>query len=171
MVTTIVIPQDTTGEPHVQELAGLDDFQKVTGGFLEPFEVAPLGITFWVNEAAARERGGLNARATALYWYYNAGHGLPNFMLGDVVVSGNGSRRSGGDVPEELVFGLVSPHCFVVQVSPDDDDHWQNTFARFDYIYDATLWCMLLARSFEHGPAFRVQAEAPSGTEALLEED
>ena len=49
MVTTIVIPQDGGGEPHVQELASVGDFQEVAGGWLEPFEVRALGVTVWAN--------------------------------------------------------------------------------------------------------------------------
>lgn len=170
MVTTIVIPHDPIGAPRLQELASIGDFQEVTGGFLEPHEVTVLGITLWVNEAAPREHGALNARATALHWYYNASVELPYLILGDVVISGNDERHGSTDVPELMVYGLLHPHRFVVQVSPHDNDTWNDTFARFGNVFDAAIWCMLLARTFEHGPAFRIQTEAPQGADVLLED-
>ncbi|MGF2948215.1 hypothetical protein [Microbacterium alcoholitolerans] len=171
MVTTIVIPHDPTDALRMQELASIGDFQEVTGGFLEPYEVTALGITFWTNEALPREHGALNARATALYWYYNAGAELPSVILGDVVISGNAEHFGGADVPDHVVYGLMRRHRFVVQVSRNDDNRWNDTFARFGNIYDAAMWCMLFARSFQRGSAFRIQAEASRSTDALFEDE
>lgn len=171
MVTTIVIPQDGGGAPRVQELAGASDFQEVTGGWLEPIEIGTLGITVWVNEAAPREHGVMNARATALYWHYSLGLEFPRLLLGDVVITGSDDGENGMDAPEHLIHGLLATHHYVVQVSPDDDDNWNDTFARFENIYDAALWCMLFARSFQQGSAFRVLVQTPSDVEHLMQED
>lgn len=171
MVTTIVIPQDGGGEPRVQELAGISDFQQVTGGWLEPIEIGPLGITAWVNEAAPREQGVMNARATALYWHYSLHLEFPRLLLGDVVITGSDDGDEGSDAPEHLVQGLLSEFDYVVQVSPDDDDNWDDTFARFANIYDAALWCMLFARSFQPGSAFRVLVQTPSDAQHVAQED
>lgn len=155
MVTTIVIPHNQAKAPRVRELASVGDFQEVAGGWLEPIDVPTLGITFWANEAASRERLGMNSRATALCWYYNIRLESATVVVGDVVVSGMVAADGSVDVPETVLDGLLNPHEFIVQISPDDDDVWHDTFARFGNIYEAALWCMMFAHTVRPGPGFR----------------
>lgn len=162
MVTGIVIPRDGGGGLRIQELATIGDFQEVAGGWLEPIEIESLGVTAWVNEGAHEQRGSFNSRATALWWYYSANAEARRFMLGDVVLIGNGRESDGADAPEQLIHGLFSPHEFVIQVSPRCDDVWYDTYARFDSIFAAATWCMVLGLSTHRGPDFRISPETPS---------
>lgn len=155
MVTTIVIPHNQADAPQVRELASVGDFQEITGGWLEPFDVPSLGITLWASEAAPREHVHLNSRATALFWYYNTRIETASLVVGDVVVSGTVTPEESADVPEQILAGLLTPHEFVVQISPDDDGTWHDTSARFDNIFEAAQWCMLFAHAVRPGPGFR----------------
>ncbi|MFB8190367.1 hypothetical protein ACFC14_13650 [Microbacterium sp. NPDC055988] len=45
MVQGIVIPRDGGGDLRLEELAGLRDFQEVTGGWIEPIELDGIDAT------------------------------------------------------------------------------------------------------------------------------
>lgn len=158
MVTSIVIPHDGGGNIRLRELAGIGEFQKAVDGFLEPIEIPALGITAWTNEAALRSRAGVNSRATALWWYFCADTSDRRFILGDVVLTGADDAQDGADAPEHIVYGLLNPHEFVIQVSPLGNDEWWDTQGRFDNIFDAATWCMIFGLSIRPGPAFRITA-------------
>lgn len=159
MVRSILIPNDGGGDVRLQELAALGDFQEAVDGFLEPVEIPALGLTVWTNEAALRQRAGVNSRATALWWYFCADASDRRFILGDVVLTGANDAEDGADAPEHVVYGLLTPHEFVIQVSPRDNDEWFDTQARFDNIFDAATWCMIVGLSIRPGPAFRITAD------------
>ncbi len=114
-----------------------------------------LKVGFESIEAAPREHLRMNSRATALCWYYNVRIDSARLIVGDVVVSGAVTPEQSADVPEQVLAGLLSPHEFVVQVSPDDDGVWHDTSARFGNIFEAALWCMLFAHAVYPGPGFR----------------
>lgn len=161
MVTSLVIPRDGAGSVRVRELASIGEFQAIVDGFLEPIEITALGITVWVNEAAARQRRGMNSRATALWWYYCADTSGRRFIIGDVVLTGAG--ESFVDVPEHFIHGLLAPHDFVIQVSPHGDEEWFDTQGRFNSLFEAATWCMIVGLSVRPGPAFRITPELPDG--------
>ncbi|WP_033106699.1 DUF3846 domain-containing protein [Microbacterium profundi] len=162
MVTTIVIPHSQASEPRVEELASIGDFQEVAGGWLEPFDIPVLGITFWANEAAPRQHERMNGRATALCWYYNVRSDTAGAIVGDVVVAGTVTPDGSAEIPEPVLDGLLNPHEFVVQISPHDDGVWRDTYARFGNVYEAALWCMLFAHSTDPGPGFRFTVHKPT---------
>lgn len=171
MVTTIVIPRDPMAAPRIQELASLGDFQEVVGGWLEPFEVEALGITIWSNEAACRERAGINARATALCLHYMMPGQAPLFMLGDVVIAASDAQQGGADLPDYLLVGLSAPLDFIVQITRYGEESWNDTVLRFDNVYDAALWCHLMERSYRPGSAsFRIVARVPAHEDDLITE-
>lgn len=162
MVTGIVIPHDGGGDLRIQELASIGDFQEIAGGWLEPIEIESLGVTAWANEGARAEHSSFNSRATALWRYYSVTVTGRCFILGDVVLAGQGDSGDEADAPESLIHGLFSPHEFVIQISPHRDDVWYDTYARFDSIFAATTWCMVLGLSRYRGPEFRISPEVPS---------
>lgn len=139
MVKTIVIPRHSGTAPYVQELAGIDEFQDITGGWIEPFSIEPLGVTIWTNEAASRKHGGFNTRATALYWYYGDSDRPRRFILGDAVLTSGVDVLTTSDVPPYVVHTLIDPHHFAVQISPKKDDTWYDTHACFENIFDALI--------------------------------
>lgn len=160
MVRSIVIPRDGAGDPRVLELASVDEFQDVVGGWLEPIEIEALDVTVYMDESAERRHGPLNSRATALWWYFSSGAEPRRFILGDVVLAGIGDGASGTNVPEYLVHGLFEHHRYVVQAQRGAAEGWVDTYARFDSLFDAALWCLLL--SVLAKPAtFRIEVEIP----------
>jgi len=161
MVQGIVIPRDRTKPPWLQELAGISDFQNIVGGLVEPVEVEGFGATIWMNEATVHEHGQFNARATALWWYFSPEHTMRHFILGDVVIVGAIDKHGGGEAPAHLVHGLLHPHRYVVQMSPNDDA-WGDTYASFDTIFEAAERCMLLCFAAGNGPGFRIHVDAVS---------
>jgi hypothetical protein len=162
MVRSIVIPRDGAGSPRVQELASIDEFQEVVGGWLEPIEIEALAVTVYADESAKRHRGALNSRATALWWYFSSGAAVRRFILGDVVIAGIGTGGSGADVPEDLIHGLFEHHDFVVQAQQGASEGWLDTYARFDNLFDAATWCMLLG-VIARPATFRVEVDVPDG--------
>ncbi|GAB3608357.1 hypothetical protein GCM10027414_04820 [Humibacter ginsengiterrae] len=162
MVRSIVIPQDGAENPRVQELASIDEFQEVVGGWLEPIEIEALDVTVYMDESAERRHGPLNSRATALWWYFSSGAESRRFILGDVVVAGIDDGLGGADVPDTLVHGLFEQHRFVVQAHRGSSEEWLDTYARFDNLFDASLWCMLIS-AFARPATFRIEVEIPEG--------
>lgn len=149
MVRCIVIPHDQGRCPRLRELPDLGAFQAVVGGSLEPLEIPALDVTVYMNEA---ER---------LRWYYSAQPADCPVILGDVVLTRNGhdAGEDGGDVPEavtRLVFGI---RRFVVQGTPHGDGCWHDTYALFDNLFDAALWCMLFTATLRPGPQFRIAVD------------
>lgn len=43
-----------------------------------------------------------------------------------------------------------------MQGTPHGNDCWYNTYARFDNLFDAAIWCMLFSATMRPGPQFRV---------------
>ncbi|WP_339619554.1 hypothetical protein [uncultured Salinibacterium sp.] len=164
MVRTIVIPRHSESAVQVRDLVDIDEFERVTGGWVKPFELERLSSTIWANQAATLGRGGFNARATALSWHY-ATPGRPlRFVLGDVVLAGPvDDPVVGMDVPSRVFQTLVDPHHFMIQISRKDEEDWQNTFACFDNVFDAAIWCMIIGLTGPSGWDVRVNPEDPNG--------
>lgn len=164
MVRTIVIPRHPRSAVQVRDLSGIDEFERITGGWIEPLELERLSSTIWANQVAKLERGGFNARATALNWHY-ASPGLPlRFVLGDVVLAGPvDDPVVGMDVPSRVFQTLVDPHHFVIQISPEDREDWRNTHACFDNIFDAAIWCMIIGITRPGDWDVRINPEDPNG--------
>lgn len=158
MVRSIVIPHDQTRSPRLRHLADLSDFQAAVDGYLEPLEVPSLDVTIYMCEAARRDRRPPNTRATALWWYYSAQPTQCPLILGDIILTGNGEglAAEGSDIPEPVVQQLLGPCRYVVQGTPHGNDCWYNTYARFDNLFDAAIWCMLFSATMRPGPQFRV---------------
>lgn len=141
MVQGIVIPRDGGGDLRVEELAGLSDFQEVTGGWIEPIELDGVDATIYVNGALQRTPGPFNMRATALHWYHGL-HRDKALLLGDAVIVRSQSRNQRRSFPW-LLHALIEHHEFVVQLSPDGH-RWVDTPLRFTSIFEAKLWAMLI---------------------------
>jgi hypothetical protein len=161
MVRSIVIPHDQARSPRIRELADVGAFQEAVDGWLDLLEIPALGVTVYMNQAERFQSGPLNQRATALWWLYAAVPTEYPLILGDVVLSGNGeaTNEGSGDVPERLVEHIFGPHRFVVQGKSCASDPWRDTYARFDNLFDAATWCLLLSLSMRPGPQFRVVEE------------
>ncbi|MDF1478793.1 hypothetical protein PYV02_06805 [Leifsonia sp. H3M29-4] len=155
MVLGIVIPQDGGGDLRLEELAGLRDFQEVTGGWIEPIELDGIDATIYINGEAQRHPGPFNSRATTLHWY----HGLHRdraLLLGDAVIVGTQSGERGRVLPW-LIHALMDHHEFVVQISPDGR-RWADTPLRFASIFEAKLWAMLIDGVLVEGVDVRIEA-------------
>lgn len=161
MVRSIVIPHDTERRPALVELADLGAFQEVVDGWLDLIEIPSIGVTIYMNEAARLTRGQLNTRATAFWWLHSAQPTDYPVILGDVVLTGVGDRENEGDVPEAVIEQIFHRDNFVVQVRPYDRSSWCDSFARFDSVFDAALWCLLFEATMRPGARFRVRS-APS---------
>lgn len=155
MVQAIVIPRDGGGDLRLEELAGLRDFQEVTGGWIEPIELDGIDATIYVNGDAQRGPGPFNSRATALHWYHGL-HRERALLLGDAVIVGTQSGDGGKSLPW-LIHALMVHHEFVVQLSPDGR-HWADTPLRFGSIFEAKLWAMLIDGVLVDGVDVRIEA-------------
>lgn len=158
---SIVIPHDTKQRPTLVELADLGAFQEAVDGWLDLVEIPSIGVTVYLNEAARRTRGPFNTRATAFWWLHSAEPTDRPVMLGDVVLTGVGDHENEGDVPEVVVEQIFHRNNFVVQVRPYDRTSWCDSFARFDSVFDAAIWCLLFEATMRRGTRFRVRSEPP----------
>ena len=158
MVRSIVIPHDPAQSPRLRELAEAGDFQTVVDGWLEPIPMPALGVTVYVNEAARREQLPVNCRAMAIWWLYTADPTQYPIILGDVVLAGIGTDEESGDVPERIIRDIFETTEFVVQAKPFGVGPWRDTYARFENVFDAATWCMLLTCCLRPGAHFRLRS-------------
>ena len=96
-------------------------------------------------------------------WLYTADPMRYPVILGDVVLAGISADgdKDGGDVPEGLVRDVFEEREFIVQVQPDDTESWHDTLARFENVFDAATWCMLLTHTLRPGVLLRMQSRVP----------
>lgn len=164
MVKAVVIPRHPGSAVQVRDLAGPDEIELVTGGWARPLQLERLSSTIWVNEAALLERGGFNARATALCWFYASPNQRLRPVLGDVVLAGPvDDPVMSLDMPEPVLSNLVEPHHFVVQASQENRESWSDTHACFDNIFDAAIWCMIIGLTGPRGWDMRINPDDPHG--------
>lgn len=155
MVRSIVIPHDLDMMPQVRELAGLQDFQGVAGGWIEPIELDDIGVTLYVSGEAQRNPSPFNPRATALHWFFGDGNHR-SLLIGDAILVGE-------DVPggpanmARLIHGVLAHHEFVVQISPTGAE-WFDTPARFSSLFDTAVWAMLMDDIVVRGVQLRIEA-------------
>ncbi len=164
MVRTIVIPRHPRSALQARELADIDEFERVTGGWVRAHELERLSTTIWVNQAAVVRRGGFNARATALAWHYSMpGRDLP-IVLGDVVLTGPvNDPVLGMDATPLVEQSLLEPLHFVIQLSAKNEEQWRDSHVCFDNIFDAAIWCMLLGLTQRREWDVRINPDDPHG--------
>lgn len=155
MVQGIVIPHDGGGGLRHEELAGLEDFQEATGGWIEPIELDGVDATLYVNGEALRHPGPFNSRATALHWYYGQNRDRA-LVVGDAVLVGSEPAATRAGL-HRLVHGLLDHHEFVVQLSPDGLT-WCDTPTRFASMFDAALWTVLVDGAMVDDVGLRIEA-------------
>ncbi|VXB66982.1 DUF3846 domain-containing protein [Frigoribacterium sp. 9N] len=160
MVKSIVIPHDTAQPPRMQELADIGSFQEVVDGWLELVDVPGVGATIYVNEEAQRHHAPANTRAMAIRWLYSADPMEHPLLCGDIVISGIPDENE-GDVPATLVRDIFEATQFFIDAQWHYTRLWKETRARFDNVFDAAVWCLLLSRSARPGVQFRVRPQVP----------
>ena len=69
MVTDIFVPTDGESKMHLEEFNGLADYQHAVSGYIQPVEIAALGVTIYVNEEGPLRQLPLNSRVTFLWWF------------------------------------------------------------------------------------------------------
>ncbi|WP_292789389.1 DUF3846 domain-containing protein, partial [Microbacterium sp. UBA7513] len=160
MVRSIVIPHDPARSPRLRHLATAGEFQDVVDGWLGLVEMPALGVTVYVNEAARRDRAPINCRAMALWWLYTADPMQGPIILGDVILTGNGELDATGDVPEVLVQDIFEARRFIIEGRRHGEDAWRDTYARFDSIFDAATWCLVLSNTLRAALELRLTSRA-----------
>lgn len=163
MVRSIVIPHDTKHPPLLRELPDAGAFQEAVDGWLDLIELPALGVSVYFNEAVRRDHAPVNTRAMALWWIYAADPTRYPILLGDVVLTGSGDDEESGDVPERLIRDVFGTQEFVVQAKPFGQPCWRDTYARFQNVFDAATWCMVLTYCLRPGALFRLRRESRIG--------
>jgi len=161
VVKSIVIPHDPARSPRLRHLASAEEFQTAVDGWLEPIEMPALGVTVYVNEAARREHHPINCRAMAIWWLYTADPTEYPIFLGDVVLTGTDNEED-ESLLERIVGDIFEQREFVVQVKPYGRGPWHDSFARFENVFDAATWCMLLVSTLRPGALLRLESRAPA---------
>ena len=156
MLKSIVIPHNAAIPPRLQEMADVGSFQEAVDGWIEIVEVPGVGATIYGSEEAQRNRAPANARAMAIRWLYSTDPMQHPLLCGDVVVSGIPGEGD-GDVPEELERDILEATRFFIDARVDAGRLWRETKARFENVFDAAVWCILLSRSARPGVQFRLR--------------
>ncbi len=105
-----------------------------------------------------QEHQAINCRAMAIWWLYTADPTRCPLFLGNVVLTGASDDEESGDAPEAIVRYIFDEREFVVQTLPRGETAWRGTYARFDSIFNAAIWCMLFSRTMRPAGMFRLRS-------------
>jgi hypothetical protein len=144
VVRALRIPVDPDEPITELEVNALEDYQAIVGGYIEPVDVAALGITIYVNEEGLLRQLPLNSRATFLWWYFVPEARQTVMLVGEVLVVGLPNRNGEStDVPREATELLLNPGVWRVEVKPHGDPKWYRNQATYEDYFEAVVWAMV----------------------------
>ncbi len=145
MVRGLVVPARIERPVTVRDLEGLADYQTVVGGYVEPVEVARLGLTLYANEEGLLRQFEFNSRASFLWWFHAPEARQRAMLVGDVVVVGAPDLAGEStDVPQEVVDLLTSSGTFRIDGLWERGGEWIDYGVRYDDYFDALFWAMII---------------------------
>jgi hypothetical protein len=145
MVTGIVIPHETTLALQRVEFEKLIDYQTAVGGYIETVHLEGHPLVIVADEEGKVKRLPVNQRATCLWWLLNPRGIGGDFLVGDVVVLGAGSRGDMSNAPDKLVSLLLDASEYQVQVCLSKQfDNWVSIGNTFNDFFEATRHALSL---------------------------
>ncbi|MEV7757826.1 DUF3846 domain-containing protein [Microbacterium sp. NPDC089180] len=143
------MPLDDTAQIEPREFAGLDDYQRAVGGWIEPVDIPSLGVTIYVNEEGLIRQLPLNSRATFLWWFHVPAARQKVMLAGDAVIVGIPDRRGDStDVPEAVLELTTPGRRWRVEYLTVPDSCWRQGDIEHDDVWGAMFWgVMLLERA------------------------
>ncbi|VXB66961.1 DUF3846 domain-containing protein [Frigoribacterium sp. 9N] len=145
MVKGLWVPVDDNAPIEQRELAGLDDYQDVVGGWIEPVDVPSLGVTIYVNEEGLIRQLPLNPRATFLWWFHVPQARQKAMLVGDALLVGMPDRRGEStDVPDAVIALCASRRKRRIEYLTESDARWRQGDVGHDDVWEAMVWGMVL---------------------------
>jgi hypothetical protein len=158
----IVIPVSTAEPMFTLYFDGLDDYQQIINGYIEPVDLAlPEPSTMFVDEEGLNKQLDFNSRATLIAMVLNPTmlyHGAN--LLGTAVIvgqpDGEGETQS---VPDSLIDLLLHTPEYKIEVqTTDDPEAWNTNQRRFTSFPDACDHAINLAYKWTAVERIRVVA-------------
>lgn len=110
MTNALVIPADPSIPVHVETVAGLPDYQRLTGGYIEAVPLDREDLTLFVNEEGKVVNLERNERADTLWRQLLTSGRIPgDYIAGDAVLVGFDPETGEQiDVPQEFMTHLAT---------------------------------------------------------------
>jgi hypothetical protein len=151
MVNGLVIPADAEKPVVEKDFNGLEDYQRVVGGYIEGVFLPQPKQTFFVNEEGKLRHFAVNWRATC-YWWMNepAARGLDRIVGNAVLLGSSRGKNTVTDLPADWVATVCSAGDFFVELMISEPSGWDRgrmTFAtrwqrrprRYSSYFEATV--------------------------------
>jgi hypothetical protein len=145
MVTGIFVPSDGEAKMHLEEFNSLADYQHAVGGYIQPVEIAVLGVTVYVNEEGLLRQLPLNSRVTFLWWFHAPEARQRAMLVGNAVIIGATDRNGDNtSVPPEVIELLMETRVYRVEVQVMGEAEWHRNQTTYTDYWEAVIWAMLL---------------------------
>ena len=143
MVKALIIPS-AEHEPITEcEVDGLEEYQAVAGGWIEPVDIPRLGVTVYVNEEGLLRQLPFNPRATFLWWHFVPEARQTAMLVGSALIAGLPDRSGDStDVPGEVVAMLTEQAEWRVEVRTVGDPKWYRNQMTYSDYFEALVWAM-----------------------------
>lgn len=159
MVRALRIPTEADDPITEIEVSKLEDYHAAVGGWIEPVDIAELGVTIYVHEEGLVLNLPVNSRATFLWWYFVPEARQKAMLVGPAVVVGLPSRNGDSTaVPDEVVRLLTDPGEWRVEIRVSDDSAWHPSFATYTDYFEALVWSMVALERVRDAEEVRVVA-------------
>ncbi|QAY74241.1 DUF3846 domain-containing protein [Agromyces protaetiae] len=168
MVKALRIPADESEPITELEVSKLEDYQAVVGGWIEPVDVAELGVTIYVHEEGLVLDLLFNSRATLLWWYFVPESRQKAVLVGPALIVG--LPDSGGDstdIPTHVAEMLADAGIWRVEAHVPGIDQWYANQRTYDDYFEALVYAMVILERWEEIDDIRVVPAPPDSGEAL----
>ncbi len=157
MVRALHIPTEAD-EPIVEvEVHALEDYQAAVGGWIEPVDIADLGVTVYVHEEGLVLGLPFNSRATFLWWYYVPEARQKAMLVGPALVVGLPDRNGDStDIPRDTAELLSQPGKWRVEARPKAEPDWIQIPGSYDDYFEALVWAMVTLERWHDAEDVRV---------------
>ncbi len=162
MVRALRIPTEADKPITGVQVEKLEDYQAIIGGWIEPVDVHPLGITVYVNEEGLLRQLPFNSRATVLWWYFVPEARQKAMLVGPALVVGLPDRKGDNtDTPTEVVALLTDAGTWRVEVKVPTEPDWIQIPATHTDYFEALVWAMVTLERWSAAEDVRVVPVLP----------
>ena len=138
------IPADQDESITHLEVHQLEDYQAAVGGWIEPVDIAELGITIYVHEEGLVLALPFNPRATFLWWYFVPEARQKAMLVGPALIVGLPDQRGEStNVPDGTARLLTESGRWRVEAKVTGEPDWMQIPATYADYFEALVWAMV----------------------------
>lgn len=153
------IPTEADDPITTLEVRQLEDYQAAVGGWIEPVDIAELGVTIYVHEEGLVLGLPFNPRATFLWWYFVPEARQKAMLVGPALIVGLPDRSGEStDIPSDAADRLTGSGIWRVEVRTIGDPKWYRNQATYTDYFDALVWAMVTLERWVAAEDVRVVA-------------